>query len=366
MTELVLLPVGRNDTRVWGLTALERLRRIANGRWRLVDAAPPEGSTILVSVDHVFDPAWLKFIAGRPDTVLTLGGKPALAHVTREAKANAAAMAAGAVPDGLTAIAVEAGVDLHNEELRKREQPFLLPLTPATVTTVERASYRGAYKGVTDLLTKYLWPELAFHLTRFAAKVGLTPNMVTAIGGAFCIAAFVAFWNSHYWLGIGLGFVFMVLDTVDGKLARCTITSSKIGNILDHGTDLIHPPFWWWAWMVGLNGYGTPLAEGEFGLILAIIVGGYILGRAIEGIFMRAWGMHIHVWRPVDSWFRLITARRNPNMVILIAAMLFARPDLGIVGVAAWTVISILFHLVRLMQAAARNAAGRPITSWLS
>jgi hypothetical protein len=76
--------------------------------------------------------------------------------------------------------------------------------------------------------------------------------------------------------------------------------------------------------------------------------------------------MHIHVWRPADSWFRLITARRNPNMVILFASMLVARPDLGIVGVAVWTVASILFHLVRLLQAAATRAAGRPVVSWLS
>ena len=44
---------------------------------------------------------------------------------------------------------------------------------------------------------------------------------------------------------------------------------------------------------------------------------------------MRRYGMHIHVWRPVDSQFRLITARRNPNMVILVASLLFGRPDSG-------------------------------------
>ena len=47
------------------------------------------------------------------------------------------------------------------------------------------------------------------------------------------------------------------------------------------------------------------------------------LQRLIEGLFMRRFGgMHIHVWRPIDSQFRLITARRNPNMVILVAALL--------------------------------------------
>lgn len=366
MTDPVLLPVGDNDTRAWRLTAAERLRRIARKRWRIVDEAPADGPTLLVSLDYAFDPAWLGYVAERPGTAITLGGRPVLAHAVRDAAAARAAMAAGAIPDGLTPVAVEDGIDLHNVELRKREQPFLLPLTPATVADVERASYRGAYKGVTDLLTKYLWPELAFHLTRLAARLGLTPNMVTAIGTILCVAAFFSFWHSQYWLGLLLGFIFMVLDTVDGKLARCTITSSALGNVLDHGLDLVHPPFWWWAWMAGLAGYGTPLAPGDSDVLLAIIVGGYVVGRVIEGIFLRAWGMHIHVWRPVDSWFRLVTARRNPNMLILVISMLVARPDLGIIAVAAWTVLSILFHVVRLVQAVAASATGRPIISWLS
>jgi len=365
MTEPVLIPVGRNDTRVWGLTPAERLRRIAVGRWRVADAPPAHGAAMLVSLDHMFDPLWLDLVAGKPGTVVTLGGRPVLAHVADGAGEALAAMAGGSAPAGLRPIAVEEGVDLHNAELRKREQPFLLPLSPATVPAIERASYRGAYKGVTDLLTKYLWPELAFHLTRGAAKVGLTPNMVTGIGAAFCVAAFFAFWQAHYWLGIALGFVFMVLDTVDGKLARCTITSSKIGDVLDHGMDLVHPPFWWWAWMAGLDRYGTPLAPGQFELLLAVIVGGYVVARGIEGVFIWAWGMHIHIWRPLDSWFRLITARRNPNMVILVASMLFARPDLGIIAVAVWTVLSIVFHVVRLLHAAVLSLSGRPIVSWL-
>jgi phosphatidylglycerophosphate synthase len=361
-----VLPVGSNDTRAWGLDAAERLRRIAAKQGFAVVDAAPAGPALLVDLGHVFDPAWLKFAAGHPATAITLGGRPVLAHVPSATAETLEAMRAGTVPAGLSVLAVEDGIDLHNQELRKREQPFLLPLTPATVPAVERASYYGAYKGVTDILTKYLWPELAFHLTRLAARIGMSPNMVTVIGVAFCVAAFFAFWEGSYWLGMGLGFVFMVLDTVDGKLARCTVTSSKIGNILDHGADLVHPPFWWWAWAEGLDAYGTPLDDGLFWPVLAIIVGGYVVGRFVEGVFMRAWGMHIHVWRPIDSRFRLITARRNPNMVILFVSMLFGRPDLGLIGVAVWTLLSILFHLVRLLQAGAASTAGRPITSWLS
>ena len=123
----------------------------------------------------------------------------------------------------------------------------------------------------------------------------------------------------------------MVLDTVDGKLARCTGASSKWGNVFDHGIDLVHPPFWWWAWAHGLAAYGRPLEPVYATMVLWAIIGGYVAQRVIEGIFMRRFGgMHIHVWRPIDSRFRLITARRNPNMVILVAALLFGRPDTGL------------------------------------
>ena len=47
--------------------------------------------------------------------------------------------------------------ELSYSELRKRERPFVLPLDPANPEPVERAAYDAAYKGVTDVLTLYLW-----------------------------------------------------------------------------------------------------------------------------------------------------------------------------------------------------------------
>src|SRR3546814_3958383 len=103
------------------------------------------------------------------------------------------------------------------------------------------------------------------------------------------------------------------LDTVDGKLARVTLTSSPIGNVFDHGIDLVHPPFWWWAWIVGLAHASFDLPASD--LVLGAIVGGYILQRIEEGIFIRCFQIQMHIWRPFDSRFRLITARRNPNLI---------------------------------------------------
>ena len=239
-------------------------------------------------------------------------------------------------------------------------------LTPETVPALERASYFGAYKGVTDLLTKYLWPEWALVLTRWAARLGISPNQVTLVGAILCILATWLFWRGWYWPGLAAGLGFMVLDTVDGKLARCTITASKWGEAFDHGIDLVHPPFWWWAWAIGLGPYGRPLSPPLFWWTLAVIVGGYVVQRLIEGAFIAWFRIHIHVWRRFDSWFRLFTARRNPNMVILLAFLIAGRPDWGLVAVAAWTLASLLVHAVQLVEALAARARGREVVSWLA
>jgi len=361
--------VGDSPTPLWGLSGSERIARIAAAQ-RMALASSGEPTELLANARFAFDPMWLSHIAKSPGTVLTVQGEPVLAQVDNAqqfAAVHAAMQVRQPLSDTtLTLLPAETAGTIEDPVLRKREQPFVNELTPQTLKALERASYFGAYKGVTDVLTKYLWPEWALVLTRIAAKLGLSPNMVTTIGLAFCITAGVAFYQGHYWLGLLTGLVSMVLDTVDGKLARCTITSSAWGNIYDHGIDLIHPPIWWWAWAAGLASYGTPLPDMTIWIALIAIVGGYVVQRMIEGAFIAGFKMHIHVWQRIDSQFRLITARRNPNWVILLAALCVARPDWGLLALAWWTVLSCGFHLVRLGQAYVERARGRSVVSWLT
>jgi phosphatidylglycerophosphate synthase len=363
----LFVPLGDNPARVFALDAHMRACRLAGkAGLECADEPAPDRPAILASLSYAWDPVWLRLLLERPGSVLLLHGKPVLAHApAAEANGAAEAILTGRVPERLEPIHSESA-KVGYDELRKKERPFVMPLDPANPEPVERAAYDASYKGVTDALTLYLWRKPAFYLTRRAAQAGLSPNAVTAIGALLMILAFWLFWIGDYWLGILSGFVFMVLDTVDGKLARCTGTSSKWGEVFDHGIDLIHPPFWWWAWAHGLAPYGRPLEPVYETMLLAVIVIGYIAQRVIEGLFIYYFKMHIHVWRPVDSWFRLITARRNPNMVILVIALLFGRPDTGFELVALWTIVSLMFHALRLAQAKARIYQGRPVVSWLA
>jgi phosphatidylglycerophosphate synthase len=368
-TPLLFVAVGSNAARPFGMHARDRACRLAaNAGLECADSPRPGRAALIASLGYAWDPAWLKAMRTRPRTALTLGGRPVLVHVPEgeDAAPIADAVARGEAIDGYQTLPAEIA-ELSNAELRKRDRPFVLPLDPNNPEPVERAAYDASYKGVTDVLTLYLWRKPAFYLTRWAARAGISPNAVTAVGAILCALAFILFWRGEYWWGVLSGFTFMVLDTVDGKLARCTGASSKWGNVFDHGIDLVHPPFWWWAWLHGLTAYGRPLTPVYATMVLWAIIGGYILQRLIEGVFMRRFGgMHIHVWRPVDSQFRLITARRNPNMVILVAALLAGRPDSGLVLVAWWTIVSLIFHAVRYAQATEQAARGKPITSWLA
>jgi phosphatidylglycerophosphate synthase len=240
--------------------------------------------------------------------------------------------------------------------LRKWEPPFLYPARPELVREIESRTFEASYKGATDLVTKWIWPRPAAAVTRACARAGIHPNSITLANWILAIAALALFAKGWFGTGLAVARLMTFLDTVDGKLARVTLTSSRTGDVLDHGLDLVHPPFWYLAWGVGLP-EGIDAAT-------AIVVAGYLVGRLVEGAFLAAFKLETHSWRPVDSLFRTVTARRNPNLILLTVGTLGGRPDLGMLMVALWTVASLSFHAVRLLQAFALRARGGAVVAW--
>lgn len=362
--------IGSSDARIWGMSAAERLRRqlkrvgCADVR-ETTDGLPADAHILVLRVDYAYEQRLIDALAKRPDSALRSGGALVAAHVRGDQAAAAAAALAGAgpLPAGVEALDSEGLAGSYNFQLRKREIAYVMPLDAAAVREVEARSFAGSYKGVTDIVTKYVWPAPAKIVTKWCAERAITPNAVTLFGLALMFVAFGLFWTGYYVLGLAFAWVMTFLDTVDGKLARVTMTYSKFGDVLDHGIDLIHPPFWWLAWIMGLSAVGLPVAHPE--LMIWIIFGGYVAQRIEEGVFQLMFGMHMHVWRPFDSFFRLITARRNPNLVILTPFALIGRPDIGIILVVWWIAICFFVHLAQIVQALIARRSG-PVTSWLS
>ena len=361
--------VGQAGGRIWGMSSPERLSRIYR-RVGLPETPVVDLSHAVVAVDAgwVFDESLIKALADREGAVLVDDtGRAVAVHAPAElAYAVTEALSAGQDPSALDTrltrlTALELG-SAYNSALRKREPPVLERLTPETVRAVEKRLFQGSYKGVTDFITKYVWPTPARIVTRWCAIARMTPNQVTGIGFVLVLAATWLFWTGQFGWGLVCAWIMTFLDTVDGKLARVTLTSSKWGNVFDHGIDLLHPPFWWWAWFVGVYAVGQEIPYAA--LSLAIVVGGYVAQRLEEGIFLSLFKLEMHAWRPFDSFFRLITARRNPNLLLLTACTLVGRPDVGFTLVAIWTAACFLVHAVQILQGLA--APKGSIQSWLS
>ncbi len=359
--------VGDSPLRLWGLTSTQRLRRQLVRANATVDTSEAQ-RLVLLRADWVYDDAFVRSLAAADeDLALTApdGGVIALglSAATASATDAPALLADRRAPSGARLVMPEQLADGYNDVLRKRESPYLTPLVAADLPTIEKRIFAGSYKGVTDVVTLYAWPAPARAVTRWCANNGISPNQVTSASLLLVFAAMALFWTGHYGWGMVAAWGMTFLDTVDGKLARVTLTSTRWGNVFDHSIDLIHPPFWWWAWIVGLPAAGFSLPQAS--LVLTVIVAGYVLQRMEEGIFMAWFKMDMHVWQRFDSWLRLYTARRNPNLLILSASLFVGRPELGIVVVAWWTALCLVVHALRIVQAAWARRRG-PLRSWLA
>ncbi|MGF7158509.1 phosphatidylglycerophosphate synthase [Rhodoligotrophos appendicifer] len=360
--------IGATPVLLWNLPPAERTRRLlARFAIQVIENAPQgPGPVMLIRAEAVLDDIVIDALADRPGTLLVMDdGRPVACCCTPDQIAQAKALlgdrGAWQNSGSFRALTAPQLAGSHNKFLRKRQDAFAELVTPAAAPVIERKLFDASYKGVTDAVTKYLWPSIAFRLVKFCAWAGISPNQVTFVSLLASIATLLLFYQGSFLSGLACAWLMALLDTVDGKLARVTATSSKWGNIFDHGIDLIAPPLWWVAWWYGLQDYSL----GAHDLVLVAVVFGHIAGKLVEKTFISSFGLKIHVWRELDSNFRLITARRNPNVVILTVVTLLANPSTAYMTMMVWIYFCLFFHLYRLGYAYYLRSQGISIQSWL-
>ena len=339
-----LVVTGSCDRLIFGLEPKERLRR---------QLSSFQYVTIVADACAVISEGTLQW----------LEQNRGIALVSRGGKRLAVVLPDGAGPDLLhsTTRTVRSGsFSYFNRKLRRRETAFGLALDEISPAVAHRRLFDTVYKGVTDLVTKWAWPEPAYHLTRVLASARVPPNAVTLLGIACMLLAAFLFARGEIGWGLGAAWLMTFLDTVDGKLARVTVQSSSFGNKLDHGTDILHPPLWWIC-----LGYGVVLREGNTALVqlgVVAILASYVAGRVVEELFKRALGFNQFIWEPFDAAFRLVIARRNTILLIVTVGLLAGMLLESFLLAAGWSVASALIQAVRLLQ----GWNQRPIHSFLA
>jgi phosphatidylglycerophosphate synthase len=348
----LLTIVGDCDERLFGMKPADRLsRQTANLReLHLVAHA-----SAVLSDDTV---AWL---VDHPGTVLaSSGGRPLAAAVDSIGIDAARKTIEGG--DGLTVTRADAIGTVYVRKLRRTLTPLALALGEQPRPVVERKLFASVYKGVTDIVTKYAWPEPALWLTRGAAALGMSPNAVTILGLLLTLAAGWQFYVGNLVVGMAAAWLMTLLDTVDGKLARVTLTSSEFGNRLDHGNDMIHPPLWWLC-----LAHGIALAEPANPWVWPAcwtVLATYLVGRFLEKGFKARFGFNPFMWERFDSRFRMVISRRNIILLIMSFGLVLQRPAAAFAVCAGWSVLSVLIQATRYAQAAGRSRR-EPIHAWL-
>ena len=362
--------LGQSGISLWGLTSHERLaRQLARiDGVELSHEAPGSlaGQALLVRADYLFEPRTLMGLLQRGG-ILMDGDAPAAAAV--EASKAQAALAllngeAASPDDGLPRLGAE-DLAAFEGDLRLATPPLLERITPERASALEDRLYGASYKGITDFVTKWWWPVPAKAAVRACANWRISPNAVTLAGFVLMLATCWLFFEGWLWAGLLPAWLMTFLDTVDGKLARVTVQSSQAGHWLDHGMDILHPPFWYWLWGLSLTPL-EPVWGLDFNALLTLTVGGYLAGRLIEAAFHALGSVSLFAWRPFDAYFRLFTARRNPCLVILTLCLLVGAPAAGFALVALWTALSSLVLLARLGIATGSRIKHGPLQSWLA
>lgn len=369
---------GEIETKIWGLTGRERLQRMLKTREQIiltedVEKIPSGAAALFLNANFLFDARVLTALLGMekktalysdencPAAIRTDGdqAQQLLRNLNNNKSQNYRFVLLTIPRIGLK--------DLHidfQQNLKKKDPPYILPISEENRPLLEQELFSGSYKGVTDLVTKWIWPAPAFWATHYCVRQGWQPNHVTYLSVVLAVLAGVAFWFGFFGIGLLMGWFMTFLDTVDGKLARVTVTSSRFGDVLDHGLDIIHPPLWYLAWGVGLTSTLTPIAG--LGILMWLMLIGYVGGRLCEGVF-QFWLAHfdIFIWHKWDSFNRLITARRNPNLLLLTYGWLTGQPDFGLLLVVAWHLISTGILVWRLMTGWKTKQKEGSLKSWL-
>jgi phosphatidylglycerophosphate synthase len=326
---------------------------------RLRRALSNAGSLVVIDGATVVDPRLIAFLsekAAQPCVAMRgEGAGRAVAFRLDAASARAIPPDAGslaAVADALLAAGLIAPLDeqafpAYMDKLRRSLPYWLYRVDDETARrTLERKMFWDNYKGSTDLLTSHVYPPLVWPLVRACVRLNIHPNTVTVLSIVLAFVAVPLFAKAHWVAAFLCAYTMSVLDSVDGKLARLTLTDSRIGNVLDHGLDQVHPPFWYYAWAWGLGGrsVGDPVLE--TGILLIVF---YFADRIVLGIGKARLGHALHASSRLDERVRAIIARRNITMTIMAIALLMGEGVKGLYLVTAWQALTFAWHTWRTL-----------------
>jgi len=320
-------------------------------------AAGGSGSLLILDATTLADPRLPAALATRTSSTAVLSREPqdsaAMLLLVGDSSAFAADLSGNpANTSVLAARLIQSGrvQPLKDDEFNGfvRRLRRTLPYYLFSVDGPTRAAKleRFLFKGSTDLFTRYVYPPLVWLLVRPLARWRVHPNWVTLISIILTLAAIPCWAGGYFITGFVMAYAMSVLDSVDGKLARLTFTDSDIGNLMDHGLDMVHPPLWYLAWAYGLGvaseGWSSPLGEASIAIFAF-----YVIDRLVLKIYPYVFKRAFHTHSRMDGLVRSFIARRNMSLPLFTVGYLIGLGREAFFLIVAWQAATTLYHTGR-------------------
>lgn len=316
---------------------------------RLLRALAAGEALIATDAASLADARLYRYLAERSGSAAARENRAVIARIE---PADAAHLVAAPTLDA----AVSSLPELRQEEFPafvaklRRSLPFyVFAVTQAAERkSVERFLFWSNYKGSTDFFTKYVYPPLVWAMVPPLARARVHPNTVTIISIILTLLAVPLAAAGHFWWSFACAYGMSVLDSVDGKLARLTFTDSAIGNVLDHGLDIVHPPFWYFGWAAGLlGGWAATSFESPLWQAAWVMLALYILDRLILAVYRAKYKRGLHTHAPMDAFVRTFISRRNINLPLFTVAYAIGFATEAFYLIVVWQAATCAYHGLR-------------------
>ena len=239
--------------------------------------------------------------------------------------------------------------------LRLTMVPFMVSVDEVEdLWPLDYLMYRRTFKGVIDAVARYGYYHLVRWITRQLSATTLPPNLFTLLSVVCIWGAVPCFVLGHLGWGVLVAWCGVLLDSVDGKLARLTLQLSDAMGAFEHIAAMPGLGLWYaalgWHFSAGALFTTHPMALATWALL-----GVFLLDKIATGSFKKLYGRELFDYAPVDAAFHLIAGRRNTSLLLLTLGLVFDRAAESFALIGLWTAFTLLFHLGRFAWVAVRR-----------
>ena len=169
-------------------------------------------------------------------------------------------------------------------------------------------------------------------LCRGLLKAGITPNVMSALGGLGSSAsAILLFGTGHFFAGTIVTTLFVLFDLLDGTMARISNSSSRWGALLDSTLDRVSD-----AAILGSVAYWLSKSNDR---LVPVVLAVLILGSLISYIKARAEGLDIECNGGIAE-------RTERLIIILVATGLHGLGLNFVLAIGFWALFALSFITV--------------------